>query len=200
MAFKTFVNGNVLTDVDLNDYLMAQSVIICTSGSRPVPPIEGMVVSESDTDVLSRHNGSTWQTIADPTVFTAWAAYTPVWTAASSNPSLGNGTIAGFYKQTGKTVSAYGRLLVGSTTTFGTGDWRISLPVTAQTTAGPSPVGSATAGDASATSAGSRPANTDLITNTTMRFVSPSGVLAATVPFTWTTSDDVRWQITYEAA
>lgn len=198
MAFKTFTAGNVLTDTDLNDYLMEQVVIGCTSGSRPSSPAENWIVSESDTDLVQRYSGSGWEVIADPAAWKAWTAYTPVWTAASSNPAIGNGTISGRYLQVGKVVHYYGRILAGSTTTYGSGDWRISLPVAAQTT--PGTTGAATCGDASATSAGSRPATMDLITSTTMRLVSPSGVVAGTVPFTWTTSDDVRWHITYEAA
>lgn len=200
MAFKTFTDGAVLTDVDLNDYLMKQTVIGCTSGSRPLSPAENWIIAESDTDLVLRYSGSAWETIADPAAWKAWSAYTPVWTAASSNPAIGNGTLSGRYLQIGKTVHYYGRILMGSTTTFGSGDWRISLPVTAQTVSGSGTAGAGTCGDASATSAGSRPVTMDLITSTTMRLVSPTGVVAGTVPFTWTTGDDVRWHITYEAA
>ncbi len=62
----------------------------------------------------------------------AWTSYTPTWTASVTNPVLGNGTIDGRYKQVGKIVHFYINILMGSTTTFGAGDWRVSLPVTAQ--------------------------------------------------------------------
>jgi hypothetical protein len=61
-----------------------------------------------------------------------WASYTPTWTASVSNPVLGDGTIDGRYKQFGKIVHFYINILMGSTTTFGTGDWRVSLPVASQ--------------------------------------------------------------------
>jgi hypothetical protein len=62
---------------------------------------------------------------------TAWQTYTPTWTATTTNPTLGNGTLTGAYKQIGKTVFVRVKLSWGSTTTGGSGDWRFSLPVTA---------------------------------------------------------------------
>jgi len=62
---------------------------------------------------------------------TAWTTYTPTWTATTTNPTLGNGTLTGHYKQIGKTVFVRVKLSWGSTTTGGSGDWRFSLPVTA---------------------------------------------------------------------
>ncbi len=50
MPFMTFTDGSVLTAAQVNDYLMKQAVIICTSGTRPSSPIEGMRIYETDTD------------------------------------------------------------------------------------------------------------------------------------------------------
>ena len=61
----------------------------------------------------------------------AWTAYSPTWTGSSSNPFLGNGTLVGRYKEIGKTVFIYIKLTAGSSTTFGTGYWKFTLPVTA---------------------------------------------------------------------
>ncbi|MEU4589990.1 hypothetical protein [Micromonospora aurantiaca (nom. illeg.)] len=63
MAFKTFSAGDVLTASDVNTYLMKQVVIVCTSGTRPSSPVEGMTIYETDTDVLRVHNGSNWITV-----------------------------------------------------------------------------------------------------------------------------------------
>jgi hypothetical protein len=54
--------------------------------------------------------------------------YTPTWTAASVNPTLGNGTLQGVYIKTGKRVDVQLYLVIGSTTTLGTGVWYFSLP------------------------------------------------------------------------
>jgi hypothetical protein len=59
-----------------------------------------------------------------------WTSYSPSWTATTSNPSIGNGTITGRYAQTASLVWVNIKMTAGSTTTFGTGLWRFSLPVT----------------------------------------------------------------------
>jgi hypothetical protein len=61
----------------------------------------------------------------------AWRSYTPSWTAASVNPSIGNGTLEGWYKVVGKTCFVRGNIVMGSTTTFGSGEWYVSMPFTA---------------------------------------------------------------------
>lgn len=61
----------------------------------------------------------------------AWTTYTPTWTAPGTNPTLGNGTIAGRYLRAGKTLVACEVILtVGSTSTVGVGAYAWSLPFT----------------------------------------------------------------------
>lgn len=57
--------------------------------------------------------------------------YTPAWTAATTNPALGNGTLLGSYVLHGGLCTVNIQLTIGSTTTFGTGVWRFGLPVVA---------------------------------------------------------------------
>ena len=64
--------------------------------------------------------------VADP----PWVAYTPTWTAPTTNPVLGNGTITGRYALIGKTCHVAIRLVTGSTTTYGTGNYLFSVPFT----------------------------------------------------------------------
>jgi hypothetical protein len=64
-------------------------------------------------------------------VGSAWSSYTPVWSASSVAPTLGNGTLTGAYTQIGKTCHFRISLTIGSTTALGTGDYTFSLPVTA---------------------------------------------------------------------
>lgn len=66
--------------------------------------------------------------IARGAVVTDWESYTPVWTAGSSNPTLGNGTITGLWGRSGKNIEGTLRLTVGSTTTFGSGTYYFSIP------------------------------------------------------------------------
>lgn len=56
-------------------------------------------------------------------------AYTPVWTATTTNPTVGNGSLTGNYWQVGKLVLGSWRLVLGSTTSIGTGTYSFSLPV-----------------------------------------------------------------------
>lgn len=67
----------------------------------------------------------------------AWTAYTPTWTGTTTNPTLGNGSFAGSaWLRIGKTVLFRIVLTMGSTTTYGSGQWVLTPPV--------APVGGAT--------------------------------------------------------
>jgi len=57
-----------------------------------------------------------------------WTAYTPVLTAATTNPTIGNGSIIGRYRMYGKTVHFAMEFVFGSTSTAGSGAWSFSLP------------------------------------------------------------------------
>lgn len=62
--------------------------------------------------------------------FGAWGSYTPTW-GASSAPAIGNGTISGGYSQIQKTVHFRVGVTFGTTTTFGTGNYTLTIPTTA---------------------------------------------------------------------
>ncbi|MCI3155547.1 hypothetical protein ELQ39_28145 [Streptomyces sp. GB4-14] len=82
-------------------------------------------------------------------MFAAWTAYTPTWTASTTNPSLGNAVLTGRYMKYGRTVLVSIKLTMGSTTTYGTGLWRFALPTpaaSAQDTVGTIFIGDASAG------------------------------------------------------
>lgn len=59
---------------------------------------------------------------------TAWSTYVPVWSASGTQPAIGNGTITGRFKRIGKTLHWRVEIVMGSTTTYGTGIWGVSLP------------------------------------------------------------------------
>lgn len=61
----------------------------------------------------------------------AWLTFSPAWTATGTNPVIGNGSIVGRYIQLGKTVFLRASITMGSTTTYGSGQYILSLPVTA---------------------------------------------------------------------
>lgn len=130
-----------------------------------------------------------------------WTSYTPAWTSTGSAPSLGNGTVAGQYFQLGKFVQVWGKLTVGTTTTNGTGSYRLSLPVTADTgmTASFGPIYYRDFATADYVGVGT------LISSTTFGVGALTGagtnnVWTATSPATPANGDSITWSFAYVAA
>lgn len=195
-ATTTITSANI---TDLRTYAhTAGGLQVVTSGTRPASAYEGQQAYETDTDRIVTWDGTTWQTSAQ---LGAWTAYTPVWTASTTNPALGNGTLTGAYVQIGKTVHYRIRLRAGTTTTYGTGVYRFSLPVTAVATfAGAGEIiGQASLLDNSASSRYARNAYTYDDTKVSLVDEAGNGV-SNTVPFTWASLDNVSIVGTYEAA
>src|SRR5690606_23340806 len=57
-----------------------------------------------------------------------WQSYTPSWVSSGTQPNLGNGTLTGQYTLIGDTCHFHITLTFGSTTSFGTGTHRLTLP------------------------------------------------------------------------
>lgn len=58
-----------------------------------------------------------------------WSGYTAAWTAATTNPSMGNAVATVQQQQIGlDTMLWYVEITMGTTTTYGSGQWRMSLP------------------------------------------------------------------------
>ncbi len=125
-----------------------------------------------------------------------WTLYTPAWTSTGTTPAIGNGTLAGRYiNPQVNLIVAEIRLVAGSTTTFGTGDWRLSLPVSASTAEQDYGTGSAYLLDSGTTE---RCGSCRVLTATTIGIYSPTGAVSATVPWTFANGDQVRLSISYE--
>lgn len=129
-----------------------------------------------------------------------WSTYTPSWTSSGTAPAVGNGSITGRYAQVGKFVFCTGILTMGSTTTFGTGTWSISLPVTAATSTNGIYVGPAYLHDNSLIAARRTGVAAPATTTTMVFYAATAGAVTPTVPFTWASSDKLSWTIFYEAA
>lgn len=67
------------------------------------------------------------------TKFTVGTSYTPTWTGTGSNPSIGTGTLTGYYVRLGDLVIGWISMTAGGTTTFGTGTWEFAIPIAAAT-------------------------------------------------------------------
>lgn len=152
--------------------------------------------------------GQTLTAAALEALVSAWASYTPTWTASGTAPVLGNGTLSGRYKQIGKLVHVEIGLLAGTTTTYGTGQWQFLLPATADYPGGAfaenRDVGGYQAFD---TSGAARYVGHNVLASSGSNLVcltnnSPTaiGTVGATVPFTWATGDRLTINATYRAA
>lgn len=88
-------------------------------------PAPGMVAWLATPGTLSYYTGSAWVAMG------AWNTYTPAWTAATTNPAIGDGTITGKYAIVGKTCHFTMLVQFGSTTTYGSGSYTFTYPVKA---------------------------------------------------------------------
>lgn len=114
MPKKTFVNGNVLTDTDLNTYLMNQSVMTfadSTARASAIPsPTQGMVTYLQDTSVLQVY-GTAWANVVpDPVV--------PTLTSSTATAYEIQNSDAGNYLQ----FTAAATVTVSTATAFAAGE------------------------------------------------------------------------------
>jgi hypothetical protein len=121
-------------------------------------------------------------------------SYTPVWSASGTQPVLGNGSIFGFYDRNGSDIHAYGILIMGSTTTYGSGTYRFSLPFT---NAGGTRMGTGVITD-SGVSYYTGIVLVDLGAQYVEMTIGGTGAqVRQGVPVTFTAGDVIRWDITY---
>lgn len=133
------------------------------------------------------------------TIGAAWEAWTPTWTSGGTQPSLGNGQIGGRYCRVNKLVIAEAFLVMGSTTTYGTGGYVFSLPIVGTNLL--SQIGTASLLDASAGYiAYTGNALYNGASGSEWRLGAASGVWTATFPFTLAVNDQIRFSFFYEAA
>lgn len=127
-----------------------------------------------------------------------WEAYTPVWTG-TTNPVIGNGSISGAWARAGRIVAYRIAVIMGSTTTYGTGAWEITVP-TNSSGAG-YPAGTATMYDASAGFARyHRHAFLNAANKIALAAEGPSTFVANATPFAWANGDALFIEGTYESA
>lgn len=134
---------------------------------------------------------------------TAWTSYTPQWTSGGTFPVLNNGTATGAYKVIGKTCFVRGIIVMGTTTTYGTGAWLISLPITAslaQSILIPAVMLNSGVAWYSGLVNGGRIGNTSKAEIQWQTAAGTADPLSATVPFTWGSADAFSFNGSYEIA
>lgn len=125
----TFAAGNRPTAAQWNAWVRDQVTTTCTDTTRPASPVVGRLIYETNTQRTLVWDGTAWIIVRED----RWVNYTPTWTAATTNPVVGNGTWSSWWQWCGrKTINVDVQLTIGSTTTFGSGVWRFSLPASLQ--------------------------------------------------------------------
>lgn len=125
-----------------------------------------------------------------------FGTYTPTWTGSVTNPAIGNGVLTGRYVINGRVAYVDIRLMIGSTTTMGSGFWTFSLPLLAVDTT--SQVG----GSAMVLNNTVRYWHLIPLLNTTGKILlnmidASAGQASATIPMTWTTNDSASISMWY---
>jgi len=144
---------------------------------------------------LNTHLRDNLKAVGDP-----WTAYTTTWTATTTNPVLGNGTMTAHYIAAGNWITFRIRVTMGSTTTYGTGaSFGWTLPFTAVSAAVGDPVGGSTIYDSNVSTY--YPQHAFLVATTTVVMAYESGNrVSPTSPIAWATGDKIQIQGCYEAA
>lgn len=101
MGYHTFAVGETLSASNVMSFLMNQTLIVCTSGSRPGSPVAGMHVYETDTAQISIYTGSVWvnllaksaTTLAGSSSTTTSATFADLAAGAATGVTITTGTI-----------------------------------------------------------------------------------------------------------
>lgn len=187
-------NAQILSADHRNNYLAIQTA---------VNQLRTIMAGGTSKQLLSAVDADTLEFIGGYTDYSPSLA----WTSTGSAPAFGNSTKAARYVQLGKLVHYFGIVQFGSSATFGTGDYRFSLPVTANTgvlLGTISIFGGGMIFDNSASAYGTP--SVSLQTNTTLELLYGATYLGTVTrvgqltPWTWAQSDIISWNMIYEAA
>jgi hypothetical protein len=202
---KGGTTGQVLSkasDTDLDYSWINQSGIAAT-----IVDAKGDLIAATAADTVARlavgADFSVLQALATETTGLQYASelvsFTPTWTATGSNPAIGNGTLEGKYMRVGKQCFAKYRLVAGSTTTFGSGEWNFSLPFNAQLDG--INIGVICGGYSEDNAvAGYRIYGANINTSQQLRPFNGTGISPynSTTPFSWGNTDYLQFAIVYE--
>lgn len=121
------------------------------------------------------------------------------WTGSVSNPAFGNAVTAAEYRRESSDadlISFFIEITMGSTTTYGSGVWFLSLPVAAHSTWVGRPCGMVYAQDTGTTNYG----GIMVVESTTTARMVLSGSYASNYPMTWVSTDVLSINGSYRPA
>lgn len=125
-AAATAITNAMITD--LRRYTVALGGVLPINDvfDMPADPYTGMKVWRKDLRSELVFDGTNWMELP----YGGWTFYTPSWSCESgSQPSVGNGTATGRYFRIGTMVLFVAEVQAGSTTTYGSGNYQLSLPL-----------------------------------------------------------------------
>lgn len=182
--------------------------LLITEGTEPSAPAAGKqrLYIDSTTHVLMLTNSSGVESAVGGGAIAAWTAYTPSWTASTTNPTLGSSTIAGRYLLIG-TKTGLVRISVSITTggawNAGSGEYKFSLPAGWTALTGLSSWGYGhvlDSGTAHYAMNGQIQSAGTVIHPMFVADASGSRILANATPVTWATGDSIDIQAIVELA
>ena len=140
---------------------------------------------------------------ASPQGYPAYFNFAVSWTGSGSNPAIGNGTIEGKFCIIGTMVQAWAKITIGSTTTFGSGNYSVTLPIPKHASldalAG-SCISQFVDQSGGFTLEGKWRFDGILITFTVSGATIRQAIVTPTAPVTWQTTDVFELHTIYEAA
>jgi len=166
---------------------------IVESSSYGAPNTTVTLIANNDYSIANSAITDNYYSLVEaPLGWPDWFAYTPTWTGVTADPVLGNGTIIGKSKISGsKTLDFRIYLLLGSTTTTGTGVWEFGIPSEANS-AEPNLYGTCVGRNTGVQTY----TGVNLVTSPATRVVladsSSVSSWGPTVPFTWANLDFLR--------
>jgi len=203
-AFNQIKNSTISGDVTLGDGSSTPSGISFGPGigMQSGATITINKMRESHVDCVNLGNGGI--TITDNltgnaadignNIFFPPLAWAPTWRAVSADPSIGNGTISGFYTRQGSRINVTIYILMGSTTTYGTGSYYFPLPA---------PTKSGFSGGVFCEDSGTgylygqALGGFDFGDNIRLIRYSDGFQFAPTIPITWANGDEINIDVTY---
>lgn len=197
--YTLLVTGDVPGAATYFNPLLQQTIIPCTSGTRPTAVQEGMTVYETDTNQYTKWNGSSWESVAGTRI-----TYTPTLSATTTPPTMGTGNIrSGYYTiLPGPAIHFQFFIKFGTSgSAAGSGTYTVSLPVNSASPFGSSAhssLGAAMLADQSASSLRVGTVFVDGSDLTTVRFVTEGGVpTTSSAPWAWANGDYLSGSIIY---
>ena len=136
MALISDVVAGGTIDPTWGNAIRSATVQVTTSGARPSPATEGMVIYETDTDLMLVYSGAAWRSVgssAQANTFGAWTAFTPtLWENATVAATVNRAV----YLQIGKLVMGTVHMTASAAGTANSGGIQIrntTLPAPAYT-------------------------------------------------------------------